>query len=114
LIETIPNRYSTRPFRVEIAYAEFASLSPLGGATDSGAIAIRYVPFEQLLELRSLREYLQSFAKREILKEDVANAILDEVVSSCGPYFAEVEASFEPGEGTALRAVVASGEDPLA
>jgi 7-cyano-7-deazaguanine reductase len=113
-IETLPNKYSARPFRVELSHAEFTSICPLTGAPDFGTITIRYVPMDNLIELRSLRDYLTEFRSREILQEEVVNVVLDDVVVAAQPYYAEVEGKFNARGAMTTRAVARSGQDPTA
>ena len=75
-------------------------------------MTIRYVPGDKLLELKSLRDYLTSFRDRPILQEEIVNEVLDEIVASAGPRFAEVEAVFNVRGGMATTAVARSGNDP--
>jgi 7-cyano-7-deazaguanine reductase len=75
-------------------------------------VTIRYVPAEKLLELKSLRDYLSGFRDRPILQEEIVNEVLDEIVASAGPRFAEVEAVFNVRGGMATTAVARSGNDP--
>ena len=112
MIETLPNRFAHRHYRVELVHPEFTSICPMTGAPDFGTITIRYVPGEKLLELRSLRDYLAGFRAREILQEGVVNAVLDEVVASAEPRFAEIEGFFNMRGGMTTRAVARSGDDP--
>jgi 7-cyano-7-deazaguanine reductase len=114
VIETLPNRYSDRPFRVEYEHPEFTSICPLTGAPDFGTLTIRYVPGEKLLELKSLRDYLGGFRARPILQEEVVNEVLDEVVESAGPRFAEVEGLFNLRGGMSTRAVARQGDAGVA
>ena len=96
MIETLPNRYAERPFRVEYEHPEFTSICPLTGAPDFGTLTIRYVPKEKLLELKSLRDYLAAFRARPILQEEVVNEVLDEVVE-------ERRAALRRGRGRVQR-----------
>ena len=75
-------------------------------------MTIRYVPGEKLLELKSLRDYLTGFRDRPILQEEIVNEVLDEIVASAAPRFAEVEAVFNVRGGMATTAVARSGNDP--
>jgi 7-cyano-7-deazaguanine reductase len=111
VIETIDNRYSGRPYRVELVFPEYTSVCPLTGAPDFGTITIRYAPGERLLEQRSLRDFLTSFRSREIFEEEAVNAILDEIVASCDPVFCEVEGVFSVRGGITARAVARHGSD---
>lgn len=83
------------------------------GGPDFGTLTIRYVPAGKLLELKALRDYLTGFRGRAILQEEVVNEVLEEVVSSAEPRWAEVEGLFNVRGGMTTRAVAASGEDPL-
>jgi 7-cyano-7-deazaguanine reductase len=105
VIETIPNRYSDRPYRVELTFPEYTSICPLTGAPDFGTVTIRYTPGETLLEQKSLRDFLTGFRAREIFQEEAVNAILDEVVASCAPVECEVEGVFNARGGMATRAM---------
>ena len=75
-------------------------------------MTIRYVPAAKLLELKSLRDYLTGFRDRPILQEEIVNEVLDEIVASAAPRFAEVEAVFNVRGGMATTAVARSGNDP--
>jgi 7-cyano-7-deazaguanine reductase len=110
VIDTLPNRYADRPFRVEYEHPEFTSICPLTGAPDFGTLTIRYVPGDKLLELKSLRDYLSGFRSREIFQEEVVNEVLDEVVNSADPRFAEVEGLFNVRGGMSTRAVARQGD----
>ena len=75
-------------------------------------MTIRYVPGDKLLELKSLRDYLTGFRNRSIFQEEIVNEVLDEVVASARPRFAEVEAVFNVRDGMATTAVARTGDDP--
>jgi 7-cyano-7-deazaguanine reductase len=64
------------------------------------------------LELKSLRDYLTSFRDRPVLQEEIVNEVLDEIVASARPRFAEVEAVFNVRGGMATRVSARSGDDP--
>jgi 7-cyano-7-deazaguanine reductase len=70
------------------------------------------VPGEKLAELRSLRDYLTGFRDRKVFQEEVVNEVLDELVASVAPQFAEVEGLFNVRGGMTTRAVARSGQDP--
>ena len=46
------------------------------------------------LELKSLKQYLQSYRDRGIFYEDVTNAILDDLVGCCRPKWMVVESTW--------------------
>jgi 7-cyano-7-deazaguanine reductase len=94
-----------------LQHPEFTSICPLTEAPDFGTITIRYVPGAKLAELKSLRDYLTGFRERRIFQEEVVNEVLDELVRSVEPQFAEVEGDFNMRGGMTTRAVARSGED---
>ncbi len=112
MIETIENRYSGRPYRIELTFGEFTSICPLTDAPDFGTVTIRYVAGDTLLEQKSLRDFLTSFRERRIFEEEAVNAVLDEVVASCAPVWCEVEGVFNVRGGIATRTVARHGEEP--
>jgi 7-cyano-7-deazaguanine reductase len=112
-IETVENSQRERPYEVELSVLEFSSLCPLTGAPDFGTLTIRYVPAAALVELKSLRDYLTSFRQRKILQEEVVNEVLDEIVRSASPRFAEVEGIFNVRGGIETRVLAQMGENPL-
>jgi 7-cyano-7-deazaguanine reductase len=111
-IETLKNSQPKRTLEIELEALEFTSLCPLTGAPDFGRLIVRYVPDESLLELKALRDYLTSFRQRKILQEEVVGAVLDEIVSSAAPRFAEVEGFFNVRGGLTTRARARFGENP--
>jgi 7-cyano-7-deazaguanine reductase len=113
-IETLKNTQPERPLEIELEALEFTSLCPLTGAPDFGRLVIRYVPGEELLELKSLRDYLTSFRQQRILQEEVVGAVLDEIVRAAAPRFAEVEGFFNVRGGLTTRARTRFGANPLA
>ena len=70
------------------------------------------MPAEKLAELKSMRDYLTGFRDRRIFQEEVVNEVLDELVASVAPQFAEVEGIFNMRGGMTTRAVARSGQDP--
>jgi 7-cyano-7-deazaguanine reductase len=112
MIETLPNSHQQRPYRIELVDPEFTSICPLTGGPDFGTLTVRYVPDGTLLELRSLRDFLTGFRARRILQEEVVNEVLEEVVRSVRPRYAEVEGVFNVRGGIAARIVAREGEEP--
>src|SRR5216684_3045264 len=58
-IETWPNQFPG--YEIVIEDPEFTSVCPKTGLPDFGNLTIRYVPDQRCLELKSLKEYLQSY-----------------------------------------------------
>ena len=80
---------------------EFTSVCPKTGLPDFGNLVIRYVPDRLCLELKSLKEYLQSYRNLGIFQENVVNQVLEDVVRWAKPVWAEVKGEFRPRGGIA-------------
>ena len=63
------------------------------------AAHIRYVPDKRCLELKSLKEYLQSYRNLGIFQENIVNRVLEDVVRWAKPVWAEVKGDFRPRGG---------------
>jgi 7-cyano-7-deazaguanine reductase len=98
-IETWANQFPG--YEILIDDPEFTSVCPKTGLPDFGHLAIRYMPRDRCLELKSLKEYLQSYRNLGIFQENVVNRVLDDVVRNCSPVWAVVKGEFRPRGGIA-------------
>ena len=96
-IETWPNQFPG--YEILIEDPEFTSVCPKTGLPDFGDITIRYVPDRHCLELKSLKEYLQSYRDLGIFQENIVNRVLEDVVRWAKPVWAEVKGVFRPRGG---------------
>ena len=70
-IETWKNEYSDKDYTIEITTPEFTAICPKTGLPDFGTIQITYIPDEQCVELKSLKEYLLFYRDVGIFHEHV-------------------------------------------
>jgi 7-cyano-7-deazaguanine reductase len=113
LLETFPNQFPSRDYLVEIICPEFTSVCPKTGQPDFGTLTLRYVPDRLVVELKSLKFYLQSFRNAGIFYEHVTNRILDDLLAVVQPRRMTLVARFTPRGGIS-SVIVAShpaGED---
>ena len=96
-IETWPNQFPS--YEIVIDDPEFTSVCPKTGLPDFGVITLRYVPSKQCLELKSYKEYLQSYRNIGIFQENIVNQVLEDVVRWAKPVRAEVKGDFRPRGG---------------
>ena len=96
-IETWPNQFPG--YEIVVDDPEFTSVCPKTGLPDFGDVEIRYSPDRLCLELKSLKEYLQSFRNLGIFQENVVNQVLEDVVRWAKPVWAEVRGEFRPRGG---------------
>ena len=87
---TLANRYDETPFVCNHESSELTSLCPMTELPDFYTIHISYVPGPLLVELKSLKLYLNSFRNRKILHEELANEILHEYVERVKPKRVEI------------------------
>lgn len=84
-LETFENRYPHRNYVIEFDADDFTSLCPITGQPDFATLHIEYVADQQCIETKSLKFYLASFRNCAAFNEEVANRILDDLVSACSP-----------------------------
>jgi 7-cyano-7-deazaguanine reductase len=96
-IETWPNQFPG--YEILVDDPEFTSVCPKTGLPDFGQLTIRYMPAKRCLELKSLKEYLQSYRNLGIFQENIVNRVLEDVVRWAKPVWAEVKGDFRPRGG---------------
>jgi len=111
-LEAVPNPHPDRDYEVSMAVPEFTCLCPLTGQPDFATIRIRYVPDQQLVELKSLKLYMWSFRDRGAFHEDVTNRILNDLVAAIRPRWAEVIGDFNVRGGIKTEIRTAYGKRP--
>jgi 7-cyano-7-deazaguanine reductase len=95
-LERWPNPNPGRDYMIDITAPEFTCLCPRSGYPDFATIAVRYVPGDWIVELRSLKLYVNRFRSEAISHEMAANRILDDLVDLLEPRWVEVVADFAP------------------
>ena len=97
VLETWPNQFPG--YEIVVDDPEFTSVCPKTGLPDFGHLSLRYIPAKLCLELKSLKEYLQSYRNLGIFQENVVNQVLEDVVRWAKPVWAEVKGEFRPRGG---------------
>lgn len=95
-LELWDNPYSENDYEINISFSEFTCLCPRSGYPDFATIAIRYVPDRKILELKSIKLYLNSFRNMRISHEEATNKIYSELEKKLKPRFLEVTGDFNP------------------
>ena len=105
-IETWKNEYSDKDYTIEVTTPEFTAICPKTGLPDFGTIHIAYIPDEQCVELKSLKEYFLFYRDVGIFHEHVVNKILEDFVAACNPRRVEIVGDFHVRGGikTVIRA----------
>jgi len=95
-LEVWDNPYPERDYDINISFPEFTCLCPRSGYPDFAIIKINYVPDKKIVELKSLKFYLNVFRNLYISHEEVTNKIYTELDKKLKPIFLEVIGDFNP------------------
>jgi len=93
-LETWPNAHPERDYVVHLEMPEFTCLCPRSGFPDFATITIDYVPDQYIVELKSLKLYINKYRNRQISHESAANTILNDLVALLSPRWMRVVADF--------------------
>ena len=105
-IEVVKNQYSDRDYLVKISIAEFTCVCPRTGHPDFAIIEINYIPDALIVELKSLKLYLQGFRSLGIFHEAVTNKIMDDFRLACLPRRVDVVGRFNARGGISTNVEV--------
>lgn len=95
-LATWDNPNLEKDYEIVIDYPEFTCLCPRSGYPDFAAIHISYVPAKKIVELKSLKLYLNSFRNVHMSHEEATNKIYDDLMKKLHPKFLEVVGDFNP------------------
>ncbi len=95
-LEAWPNPDPERDYWIEITFPEFTCLCPRSGYPDFATIHIRYIPDQRIVELRSLKLWLNRFRSRYISHEAATNEIYEALEALLRPRFLEVVGDWNP------------------
>jgi 7-cyano-7-deazaguanine reductase len=89
-LEPWPNPHPERNYVDHLEIPEFTCLCPRSGFPDFATIVIDYVPGPYVVELKSLKLYINSYRNRQISHESAANTILNDLVALLSPRWMRV------------------------
>lgn len=95
-LEKWENPYPDRDYTIDISFSEFTCLCPRSGYPDFAAINIDYIPDKFIVELKSLKLYLNSFRDQSISHESSTNQIFNDLKNLLKPRHLEVTGDFNP------------------
>lgn len=99
VLQAIDYEYPGKKIEVTTSTDEFTCVCPWSGLPDFAKISIVYAPDKKLIELKSLKLYLQSYRNAGIVHESVVNRILNDLTGVCSPTEMTVEAEFKTRGG---------------
>ncbi len=106
-IETWEFLYPGSATTLEVSVPEFTCICPKTGLPDFATLVIAYVPNKLCLELKSFKEYINSFREMGIFHEHVVNRVLADCVKACKPREMEVRGVFNARGGIQTTASAA-------
>ena len=89
-LESWPNAHAERDYVTHFEIPEFTCLCPRSGFPDFATIIIDYVPDTHVVELKSLKLYINSYRDRQISHESSTNTILNDLVALLNPRWIRV------------------------
>jgi len=95
-LESWPNPSPERDYTIEISFPEFTCLCPRSGYPDFATIRITYVPDRFIVELKSLKLYLNGYRDQYISHEEATNKIFSDLMKVLSPRTIKVEGDFHP------------------
>jgi 7-cyano-7-deazaguanine reductase len=93
-LEIWENPYPGRDYVIDILYPEFTCLCPRSGYPDFATIKVTYTPDKRVVELKSLKLYLNSFRDQSVSHEAVTNMVFDVLKKNLKPRSLEVVGDF--------------------
>ncbi len=95
-LEVWENPYPARDYEINITFSEFTCLCPRSGYPDFATIRLIYIPDKNIVELKSLKLFLNSFRDIHISHEEATNKIYEKLEGVLKPRFIEVIGDFNP------------------
>lgn len=93
-LEAWDNPNKDRDYIISLTIPEFTCLCPRSGFPDFATFHIKYIPDQNIVELKSLKLYINSYRDVPISHEAAANKVLDDLVALIDPRWMEVTADF--------------------
>lgn len=107
MLEPLPYAFGhKRDIEIVIEQPEYTSLCPRTGLPDFGRITIRYIPRDQIIELKSLKYYLLQYRAVGIFYENAVNRILEDLVGVLSPRQMTVTGAFTARGGISTTVTV--------
>ena len=98
-LEIVENEYSNRDYEINISIPEFNCVCPRTSLPDFATINIKYIPNKHIIELKSLKLYMQKYRNLGMFHESVVNKILDDFKAASMPRKLKIIGSFNARGG---------------
>ena len=98
-MEVVNNEYLDRDYEIKISIPEFTCVCPRTGQPDFAIVTIHYIPKKYIVELKSLKLYLQQYRNVGIFHEAATIKILDHFFDVCKPKKITITGNFNARGG---------------
>ena len=105
-LDVVDNEYPKRHYNININIPEFTCVCPKTGQPDFATFTINYIPNKFIVELKSLKLYLQQYRNHGAFHEYVTNKIYDDFSSACRPKKVEIIGNFNARGGISTSVIV--------
>lgn len=102
VLEKFKNKHPGNDYVVTFDAYEFRSLCAKTHQPDYAKIVISYIPDEYMVESKSLKLYLFSYANHPDFHEDCINMIMKDLINLMHPKYIEVRGIFAPRGGISI------------
>lgn len=109
-LERWENPAPERDYTIDISFPEFTCLCPRSGYPDFAIINISYIPDKYIVELKSLKLYLNKFRNQHVSHEKVINIIYNDLLDLLKPRYLKVVGDFNP-RGNVKTIITVSSEN---
>ena len=113
-IQVVDNLVRERPYSVTFTIPEFTCVCPMTGQPDFATFHITYVPDAHLIELKSLKLYINAYRNVGIFHEFVTNKILSDLAAACAPLHMDIEGDFNVRGGIKTVVKATYNRPPMA
>ena len=90
-LSVLENKYKHANYISKHEFPELTAICPVTRLPDFYNLKLEYIPDETLVELKSLKLYLNTFRDKEILHEEITNEIFEKIVSIVKPRWIQIE-----------------------
>ncbi len=90
-LEKLPNKFPEADYPIEFKTAELTSLCPFTGHPDFYKLKVKYKPCKYIVELKSVKLYIEKFRDFRTTHETLLNIIFEDFKSLLSPRYLFVE-----------------------
>lgn len=112
-LEVWDNPSPQEDYTISLQFPEFTCLCPRSGYPDFATIYITYVPDRHIVELKSLKLYLNGYRDRYMTHEEATTTIYQDLRDTVQPRWLEVVGQFNVRGGVKTTVRCSSQEDKV-